>query len=462
MFAALGRLEGVGWFPYAALTAAAAALFSVGLATHPIGRDEAVSVLAARHPLPQLLGLIVNHEPHPAGYYLALTLWPHATLVEARLFSFLPAVLCVPVIFAIARRLSLPAWPAGILAATSPFLGFYSVEARMYSWLGFMGALALLLTTSMTESEKPPLRFALLAGFVMALAAYVHYFSLFLGLTVVLCLLARRLRLHALVATGTAAVLYIPGLVMLAEQVPVFRRYPTGTWQAKEDPVHVFQAFSVLLAGAESYLPAFVVTALLLGVIGFALYRGRSRSPVRLLGFWLLPTMALPLAIGAVVPLDSPRYLAAAFPALVLLLAAAGAGLRPRTAAVLTATLALLGGGLVIDSTHRADNTKPPIPAALALAGPGRLVVAQHLLLAPEIAFYETSPVAYDFDPPTTDRIGYWALPAGAVYPPIAYRPLLIVNYCGRLQAPPPGYTIERKVKFEMNLCAELVSPPSR
>ena len=474
MLAVLRRVAGVPWFPHASLGAAAAALFSIGLATHPSGRDEAVSVLAARHPVPELLGLIVNHEPHPAGYYLALTLWPHDTLVEVRLFSFLPAVLCVPVIFAIARRLGLPAWRAGILAATSPFLGFYSVEARMYSWLGFMGALALLITASMTESEKPPLpppespavagipdlRFAILAGFVMAVAAYVHYFALFLGLTVVLWLLVRRLHLHALVATATAAVLYIPGLVMLAEQVPLFRRYPTGTWQAKEDPSHVFQAFSVLLAGAESYIPAFIATGVLLAVIGFALYRGRSRPAVRMLGFWLLPTLALPLAIGAVVPLDSPRYLAAAFPALLLLLAAATAEVRPHVAVVVTTMLAVLGAGLVIDSTYRADNTKPPIPAVLALAGPDRLVVAQHVWLAPEIAVYEISAIAYDFNPPTIDRSGLWALPAGADYPPAATRPLLIINYCGRFRPPPAGYTIERKVTFDMNVCGELINPP--
>lgn len=461
MPAVLESPASVRWLALAALSAAAAALFSLGLTTHPIGRDEAVSVLAARHPIPVLLDLIIHHEPHPAGYYLALALWPHDTLLQARLFSLVPAVLCVPVLFAIARRLRLPAWRAGILAATSPFLGFYSVEARMYSWLAFLGAIALLVTVSMTEVEKPPrLRLAMLAGLVMALAAYVHYFALFLGLTVVLWLVLRGLRRHALVATATATVLYLPGLVMLAQQVPVFQRYPRGTWQAKEDPTHVFQAFSVLLAGAESYLPAFVVTALLLAVIAFALFRGFEAPAVRLLGFWLLPTMALPLAIGAFVPLDSPRYLAAAFPPLILLLAAATAPLPARLGVALMAALALVGGGLVIDSTQRVDNTKPPVPAALALADRGRLVVAQHLLLAPEIAFYERSPVAYDFNPPAVDRTGYWALPEGAGYPPTEPRPLLIINYCGRLQPPPPGYAIERRVVFAMNLCGELVSPP--
>ena len=459
MIGAVRRLSAARWAPHILLTAAAAALFALGLGTHPIGRDEAVSVLAARHSIPDLIDLVIHHEPHPAGYYLVLSLWPHDTLLGARLFSFLPGVLCVPVIIATARRLELPAWSAGILAATSPFLGFYSVEARMYSWLAFTGALALLVTAAITRSEGRRLGAAVLLGGVLATAAYVHYFAFFLGLAAVGGLLLQRRRLEAAVATGTAALLFSPGLLMLAEQVPVLRRYPTGTWQAKEDPAHIFQAFSVLLAGAESYIPAFVATAILIVVLDIALIRGRRDPGTRMAGYWLLPTMALPLLVGVFVPLDSPRYLAAAFPALVLLLASATRGLPVSAAVAVTGALALIGAGLVVDSFQRPDNTKPPVPAALALGGPGRLIVAQHLLLAPEVAFYVNEPVAYDFNAPTIDRIGYWALPPGAEYPPPKPQPLLIVNYCGRLQPPPPGYVIERKVHFDMNLCAELVNP---
>jgi len=457
----LSRAARWRWSPHLGLTIGAALLFSLGLATHPVGRDEAVSILAARHPVGELLDLVVHHEPHPAGYYLALSLWPHDTLVEARLFSFLPALLCVPLVVSIARRLQLPVWAAGILASTSPFLGFYSVEARMYSWLALVGALALFVAVLVTDSNRETLKPAVLAGLVMALAAYVHYFGFFLGLSVVLWLLLKGRRRQAAAAILSAAVAYLPGLLMLTRQVAVFRRYPTGTWQAREDPAHVFETFSVLLAGAEFYLPAFAVTAVFLAVIGWALVRGRSRPGVRLPAFWLLPTLALPLAIGAVIPLDSPRYLAAAFPALVLLLAAATAEVPPRAAIALTSVLALLGVGLVLDSTRRQDNTKPPLPAVLALAGPGRLIVVQNLLLAPEVAFYVTSaPVAYDFKPPAVDRVGYWALAPGAAYPPSPPQPLLIVSYCDRLRPPPPGYTVERTVRLDLNLCGELATPP--
>lgn len=447
------------WTPYLLFTIAAAALFATGLTSHPVGRDEAVSILAARHPVDQLLHLIAQHEPHPAGYYLVLAFWPHDTLLAARLFSFLPAVACVPLLIAIAGRLGLPRWPTGALAATAPFLGFYSVEARMYSWLALVGTVALLIAVEVTNSPTSRPEMAVLAGVVLAIAGYVHYFAAFLALTVLLWLWLRGRRGHAVIAFATASLLYLPGLVLLSQQIPVFRRYPTGTWQAREDPSHVYQAFSVLLAGAESYAPAFAATAVFLIAVAFALHRGRALPGVRLLAFWLLPTLALPLAIGAVVPLDSPRYLAACFPALLLLLAGSTAGLARRQTLATTAVLVLIGAALCVDSTHREDNTKPPVPAALAMGGPDRLVVVQHLLLAPEVAFYTADRVALTFPPPAIDRVGYWALPPRAAYPPAERRPLLIINYCGRLEPPPAGYVVQRRERFAMNLCGETANP---
>jgi len=127
------------------LTLLAAAVLGAGIGLHPIGRDEAVSILLVRHTPSQVVALLAAHEVHPAGYFLLLWAWPHSTAVEARLLSLLPAVATVPVCLLSGARLGMRRpWLLGLLAAASPFLAYESQEARMYTWLAFFGAVVLL------------------------------------------------------------------------------------------------------------------------------------------------------------------------------------------------------------------------------------------------------------------------------------------------------------------------------
>ena len=109
-----------------------AALFGAGLGLHPIGRDEAVSVLLVRHPVGQVIQLLAAHEVHPAGYFLMLWAGPHSTPLAARLLSWLPAVGCIPLGWLAGHRLGLRRpWRAGLRLAASPFHAYAGSEARI-------------------------------------------------------------------------------------------------------------------------------------------------------------------------------------------------------------------------------------------------------------------------------------------------------------------------------------------
>jgi hypothetical protein len=134
----------------ALLTALGGAVFLAGINAHPVGRDEAVSLLLVSHPFGQIVPLLSAHEVHPAGYFLLLWAWPHGDLVEARLLSWIAAVVCVPLVTLAASRLGLRRpWLAGLLVAFSPFLAYQAADARMYAWLALFGAAALLAVASL-------------------------------------------------------------------------------------------------------------------------------------------------------------------------------------------------------------------------------------------------------------------------------------------------------------------------
>jgi len=414
-----------------------------------MGRDEAVSVLIVRHPLGELLPLLAAHEVHPAAYFLALWAWPHATPVEARLLSWLPAVGCIPLTYLAGARLGLERpWLAGLAAATSPFLAYYAEEARMYAWLALFGAAALLLLASLPE--QPGRRWGVGLGLLLAGGMYVHYYALFTAAGALAVLAWRRRWGVAGMAAGVAATAFVPGLVLLLRQLPVFFLYPTEPWQDKLTLPGLY-AVSGLLFGASEYYEPGRRLALLLAIP--ALYGlVRAPTPVKLL---LAFGAGLPLLLGIFTTALSARYLAASVPALLVCLAFALDSLPGRIALPAAAAAGLLGAGLVAYADLRYDNLKPPTPEFLAQArSSGALLVVSHRHFAPQVAYYAPGGEAFSFPPPAVDHVGLWAIPPGLPYPPADGRPLLFVGYCSDALPLPAGYRVEGVVRYRGNdLC---------
>jgi Dolichyl-phosphate-mannose-protein mannosyltransferase len=440
----------------ALLTLLGAAIFLAGINLHPVGRDEAVSLLLVRHPLDQIVPLLAAHEVHPAGYFLLLWAWPHATPLEARLLSLLPAVACIPVTWLAAARLGLRRpWLAGLLAATSPFLAYESEEARMYTWLALFGAVVLLAVAALPD--RLGRRWAVGLGVLLAAGMYLHYFAAFTALGVIVLLLVRR---HFATATTTMAVavlLFLPGLLLLLEQAGVFLRYPTQSWQERLDMHGIYSIVGLLFGGSE-YDPDGRRTAMLLGLP--ALY-GVIRAPRRVQLLFAFGA-GLPLLIGLFSATLTARYLAPMAPLLLVCLALAIQSLPRRLAIPGAVAAILLSAGLVVYADVRYDTLKPPTPELLAAARAANAeFVVGHRHFAPQAAYYAPGQVAFVFPPSAVDHVGLWAMPPSLAYPPAPGEAVLAVDYCDLPPPIPSGYrVVQTWPNPGANFCAWLAEPP--
>jgi len=434
-----------------------AILFAVGLNTHEIGRDEAVSVLVSRRPLGLMLALLASHEPNPAGYFLMLHWWPKDTVLEARLLSYFPAIAVPPLVYLAARRLETSALTAGLLAAAAPFLAYYADEVRMYSWLVLFGAAALVLIALILGSQgRVPLRLGIVLGALLAVGMYLHYFAAFTGLAVVVALLWFGQSRAALVASATAAILFVPGGLMLRRQAVVLLQSNAGGWQQRTDAHAIQVTLSSLFAGSPDFPPAVIVTLVFVVVTALALRRLGSPT-VRLLLVFVSIGIVLPLVLGTFTRFLTPRYLAASLPALLLLTSAGLATLRPRLAWTIAGLLILASTGLSVSALARYDGQKLLIREGLAQASAaGALPAIRGRIFAPPAAFYADGKVAYAFTPPPVDYIGLYALPPGAQYPPRDGQPILFFDYCNQTPPQLAGYVFRGRTVYAGSFCLDL------
>ncbi len=145
------HLTGGGYFALLALLLLAFALRSAWLDKQSLWADEAYTLsLSTRSLWQSVLNEVLRGDantPHTPLYYLALMPWLKLVGTSdyaLRWFSVAFGLLTVPVTFALARRL-LGAKTGGtvaLLAGMSPFLVYYSQEARMYAMAGFLAVLA--------------------------------------------------------------------------------------------------------------------------------------------------------------------------------------------------------------------------------------------------------------------------------------------------------------------------------
>ena len=437
-----------------------AVLFALGLNSHEIGRDESVSVLVARHSAADVIRLLTAHEPNPAGYFLMLHYWPHDSVVAGRLLSLVPAILVAPLVFVAGRRLSLPGWTAGLIAATSPFLAYYAAETRNYAWLILFGAAALALTVEAIVGAAPSIALGLAIGAVLAAGLYIHYFAVFTDIAVLVALVLWSRRSAAIIAAVTTVVLFAPGAIMLAQQVGATGNLTSASWQSRVDLSGVWVTFTSLLGGTGDYLPGLLLAAVFVGLSLMAFRRAAARSTRVLLVFVVLG-IGVPLLAGAFLKLVTPRYLAASLPALLLLCAAGLATLPRRVNRTVTAGLLLASVALIVSATGRFDGQKLKIQEALQLSRANHALPAiQGRQFATAAAYYAPGQVAYVFQPPPADYLGLWSLPPGLTFPPAERGMVAFFDYCNNPPTRLNGYMPGTRTDLGGNLCIDLSESP--
>jgi len=334
------------------------ALRVLGLDTQSLWRDEIDAVLFALKPLPELLGTFVQPGQNGPLYFLALRPWLRAagqTEFALRFFSLFFGVLTVPLVYRLGRRLfprmPLVALLAALLAATSPYLVWYSQEGKMYSLVACLIVLSMERYLAALEWGGWQRWLGYVA--VTSAAFYVHLLAaLIVPVQVLVYALAGRRNGYRRWKPWLAslAALTLPYLPLLAWQLPMLLEKSVTGYRfvpLNDMLLSLLVSFSLgVLEGPSLWLLLPFVAVLLAG--GALLVRRREwRASLWLLVCWLLlPVLALFLVTLAR-PMYTARYLIYLLPAYLLLLALAVVALAGRSrivAGVLLASILVTNG----------------------------------------------------------------------------------------------------------------------
>ncbi len=387
------------WLALAALAVATAAVRWDGLGRQSLWLDEGVSVYFAGLGPGEIVAATFSKEPNPPLYYLALWAWLAGwgtSEAAVRGLSALAGVLCLFPTYALARSLAGPR--AGLLAAlaaaASPYLVWYSQEARAFALLAFLAATLLHLTWRTTVR---PTRLALaLWALAAILVLYTHLYGLFTVAACaafLLCHPRSRSRAAALAVAATALA-YLPWFVSL-----IAHNDPAQNWRA---PVAAGELLARSLAAAVHYgvlaePEALVVGGLFLGLalLGAASHRYAAGA---LLGLTALAPPAGGYLLSLLQPAFGERYIIAAAIPFYVAAALGVERLAPRLrglpALAAVGLLALGWSGLQAFQTER--YAKEDFRAAAALVA--QAATAEDVVLF--VADYARHPFAYYYDGP--------------------------------------------------------------
>jgi hypothetical protein len=339
-------------------------------------RDEMDALRFARFPFSRLLGSFGQGGWNGPLYFLLLRAWVAAagqTEFALRYLSLLGGVLTVPLTYVLARRLGssrLALYGSG-LVAVSPYLVWYSQEAKMYALLVSMAVLSWYLYLRALEEGDWSLWIGYVA--VTSLCMYLHILAVLIIPTQAVVFLLRwgRYRGRLRPWLGAMAALILPYLPLAWWQIPLlFSDFQSGHafYPLSQIFVNLLQAFSLgvtghptlrlhllSLVGGSSGISVYegLLVVLFLGLAGALLYPDR-RSLQLLFSWILLPPLILYL-ISLQVPLYSARYLIWIAPAFLLLLAAGLVAVREQSRVVFVLCLVgllLVNGPALLAQSH--------------------------------------------------------------------------------------------------------------
>ena len=356
------------WLPLAALVLIGAVLRFATLGRQSLWFDEAATWQLTQLPLGEMLRALPDRESNPPLFYLLEWLTTRAlgdSEAALRALSACAGTALIGVAYAIGARIGAArpgsrriALAAAALAAVNPMLVWFSQEARNYSLIALLSAVALLLFLHALDDGRP----ALLGWWAVAsaLALCSHYFAAFVIAPQAAWLLWRHRRRAT--AAGAVAAVTLVGAALLP--LLLAQRDNPYDIAGQSLGLRMLQVPKQFLLGYHGPLP------LLCGVLGagclvcavILLVRGTERQTRdRALFVGGIGLVAVLLAFaGGLLGADylNARNLIAALPALLAALAAGFAAPRSRHAAVGTAALAgLCAVSLAIVVAVAADKT---------------------------------------------------------------------------------------------------------
>ena len=290
---------------------AAACLALIQIDRAPLWLDEGITFFYANHPSGRLVKYLERGEPHGPFYYLMMNawLWLGDSEFWLRSFSALCFTLTVPVVYGMGQAISgrraglYAAW----LAATAPFLIHYAQEARMYAMLTFFCSLALMATAmllSRSAGRPPAIGAGLWAIYIIGVLGGMlsHNTALMLPVITTLIFLMAiaiapqyrwpRLR-NLIIASLVVLALYSLNFSILSANIQNVSRLYTPVnmplWEIRDILLAVY---------SNEHLP--LQAAAMVALFVLALWGWRRPPDWKWIGFALLGTLTLPLALQAV------------------------------------------------------------------------------------------------------------------------------------------------------------------
>lgn len=298
------------WAAPLALLLAAAALRFRNLDAQSLWLDEGMTVSFINLGLERLWEITFAREPNPPLYYFLLWGWVQLwgqSEGALRGLSAVFGVLTVLPVYGLARDSA--GTRAGLLAGAitlaSPFLLWYSQEARAFALLGLLSATLLYLTYS-AQARRPSAALLASWGLCAALTCYTHIYGAF---TVAACALAllvagRGPLRWRLVSVLVPAALYAPWVIATLLQSAAARG-----WRAPVGPDEMLGRALAAVVHHE-VLDGWIGIAAVLGLGGAAVLglATTDRRTALLLGLAIAVPLAAAYGLSFFKPIFAERY----------------------------------------------------------------------------------------------------------------------------------------------------------
>lgn len=251
-----GTLAPETWLALAIVAIGALLRFD-GLGHQSFWVDEATTVHEVGLSFGAMLKAIAHNEATPPLYFACSWLWTRvfgADALAIRSFSALVGTAMIAVMYLCGREL-IARWAgliAALLTAVSPYMIWYSQEARAYILLALLSALSLLFSARARRTGRP---IDLLAwALVAALALATHFFAGLLVLPEGAWLLWRLRRRGATVALAGAVGVVVAVQIALLPLAINDAGHPLDTWIGGLPLSSRIQAIPVDFAASQLYI----------------------------------------------------------------------------------------------------------------------------------------------------------------------------------------------------------------
>ena len=299
-------------------------------------RDEVDAIVFSQGTFLELVQQLTRRGHNGPLYFVFLKGWRSLSgdsEFALRYFSLVGGVLMVPLIYRVGRRLGLSkvaAAAAALLVTTSPYLVWYSQEAKMYTWLACLILISVYAYQAALLSSRRSSGWWALFVISTSLAFYTHILSpLMLAVFLAWAWLQRSLwQRHRTGWVVSMSLLSLPYLPLIAWQLPLLlNQYQSGHpfYPIERQVSLLVQLYSsgILQSNYGLYAVGIAVFLLLVGLFlsNEARPEPLSARQAALPGLWLGLPIILIYLISLQVSVFEDRYLIYVIPAFYVLIA---------------------------------------------------------------------------------------------------------------------------------------------